>query len=82
MRRLKVILFQAAAHDGMERLLGAAIWLRLQSHAEHMAQGWMARRDNGLKAVKDLFASSGATMEMVTARISRRGSTNSSESSA
>ena len=28
----------------------------------------MARKDNGLKAVEDLFASSGATMEMVTAR--------------
>ena len=33
-----------------------------------MAKGWMARKDYGLKAVEDLFASSGATMEMVTAR--------------
>ena len=33
-----------------------------------MAKGWMARKEYGLKAVEDLFASSGATMEMVTAR--------------
>ena len=67
LRRLKVTLFQAAAHDGMERVLGA-LWSGSKSHAEHMAKGWMARKDYGLKAVEDLFASSGATMEMVTAR--------------
>ena len=61
-------LFQAAAHDGMERVLGALYGQGSRSHAEHIAKGWMAREDYGLKAVEDLFASSGATMEMVTAR--------------
>ncbi len=68
LRRLKVTLFRAAAHDGMERLLGAFYGQGSKNHAEHMAKGWMACKDYGLKAVEDLFASSDATMEMVTAQ--------------
>src|SRR6516162_4353675 len=65
LRRLKVKLITAAAHKGLERILGPLVnW----NKRDELVRGWVARKPTVMKEVDKLLASAGLAMDAVMAQ--------------
>jgi hypothetical protein len=64
LRRLKAKLMTAAAHKGLERILGPLVdW----NKRDKLVRGWVARKPTVMKEVDELLASAGLAMDAVNA---------------